>query len=67
MWCLFRLIFVNTDSHLKFLISPFHLVVGQLLHLDDVVQVKVHQRGDQIPASISAGRSQVPCIYKFIS
>ena len=25
-----------------------HLVIRQLLHLDDVVQVEVHQRGDQV-------------------
>ena len=31
-----------------FLSIPFHLVVRQLLHLDDVVQVEVHQRGDQV-------------------
>ena len=31
-----------------FLSIPSHLIVRQLLHLDDVVQVEVHQRGDQV-------------------
>ena len=29
---------------------PAHLVVGELLHLDDVVQVQVHQGRDQVAA-----------------
>ena len=34
------------------LFLPPYLVVGQLLHLDDVVQVEVHQRRDQVAGII---------------
>ena len=34
------------------LFLPPYLVVGQLLHLDDVVQVEVHKRRDQVAGII---------------
>ena len=34
------------------LFLPPYLVVGQLLHLDDVVQVEVHKRRDQVARMI---------------
>ena len=36
-----------------------HLVVGELLHLDDVVQVQVHQGRDQVAA--------IYIIYNFVT